>query len=405
MIISGAVRRTHRFALLDLGFRPFFLLAASFAALSIARWGGIIAFGWSPPPMPVSPSLWHAHEMIFGYAFAVIAGFLLTAVHNWTGQPGLSGVPLALLCLPWLLARLLQWFMPGHQAWAALCDLLFEGSLLLVLAVLLWRARQKRQIVIVFKLTLLALANLVWYYAAGHAPLAQRDEVMRMAIESGLYMLLSLILLMLRRTLPVFIEHGVGGRVKLKNSMRLDYASLVFMLLLWLVDVFGLGHGYWHTVVAVLAALLCLLHGGRFALWCIGPLWRKPLLAVLMAGYAFIILGFALKALVFFWPQLALPAWHAFGVGGIGLITLGMMARVSLGHSGRNIHQPPAVLRWIFVLLGVASIARMLPAVWPELYQTWIALAQIFWVAAFLVFALRFAPILCLRLPRAATKF
>lgn len=376
-----------QFALFNLGFRPFFLLAGVYALISIFIWGGVYIYGWPVPHLPFTPLQWHAHEMIFGYGMAVVAGFLLTAVRNWTQLPTLHGSALAGLALLWLAARVAGWMYPEQILVMVLPDLMFEGWLITAIFSPILRAKQYQNIGIASKLILLMLANVCFYLGVSGV----LEQGIVWGVYSGLYFLLALIFTMARRVLPFFIERGVGYPVTLTNRKWIDRSSLIVFLLFWVADVF------WQNVIAaaLLAALLFAIHSIRLAGWYTKGIWAKPLLWVLYIGYAGATLGFLLKALVpivFFPPALAL---HAFAVGGIGLITAGMMARIALGHTGRNVQKPPRLLEQAFMLLVVALVARvLLPMVAPAQYVLWLGIAQAAWLVAFAVFVWVYVPIL-----------
>jgi uncharacterized protein involved in response to NO len=204
-------------------------------------------------------------------------------------------------------------------------------------------------------------------------------------------LILSLIFVMARRVLPFFIERGVGSPVKILNRPWVDYSSLVLMLLFLAVDVFT----HLDTLAAALAAALFVVHSVRLRDWHTAEIWRKPLLWVLFLGYGAAVLGFLLKALSAVLPLTPTLAVHAFAVGGIGLMTVGMMARVTLGHTGRDIQQSPRWLVLVFMALLLALLARVaLPLLVPPWTLEWMALAQAAWLYAFAVFLWIYAPML-----------
>lgn len=378
-------------ATFSLGLRPFFLLGSLFSLVSIGYWGGIIAYGWDAPALEIPLSQWHAHEMLFGYAAAIIAGFLLTAVRNWTGLPTAHGSYLALLCCSWLIARLQILLNPAHLIVALVADLAFGVGLLVALAIPLWRTRQWAHLAVISKVLILVAANGVWYSAALNPASEFSARYLQLGLDCGWYMVLALMLLLARRVMPMFIERGCGVAVNLINRSWVDRSSLVLLLLLWLADI-AAAPG---VAMTVLAGALGVVHSIRLAGWHTRALWRKPLLWVLYLAYASIIFGFGMLALHPFFPQLHMPALHAFAVGGIGMMSMGMMTRVSLGHTGRNVQCPPAQLTWLFIGLGLAALVRTLfPVLLPQYYLTWIAAAQILWVAAYAGFLWLYTPIL-----------
>ncbi len=374
-------------AWLRLGFRPFFLAAGSYAVIGMLIWFAAYSLNWTLPFAGISAMTWHAHEMIFGYSLAVIAGFLLAAVGNWTGLPTVRGTPLLLLFLAWLLARLL---LLGDTAWliyAAAFDLLFTAGLVLAITAPILRARQWGNLGIVAIVLLLLGSNLLFYLGAG----GWLEQGVYLGLYSGLYLILGLVLVMSRRVVPFFIERGVGYPVELRNSQFIDVAGLLAFLVFWLADLYqpnGL-------VVAWSAIALVLLHGVRLQGWYTSGIWRKPLLWSLYLAHVAIILGFGLKALVYYVDLSPYFALHAYAVGGIGLITMGMMARVILGHTGRAVADPPKAVSWLFAALILATLVRVaLPILHIERYALWISLSQWLWIIAFSGFVLVYAPML-----------
>jgi len=375
-------------AWLRLGFRPFFLAAGGFAVVAMLVWFAAYERGWSLPFAGLGALRWHAHEMIFGYGMAVVAGFLLTAVRNWTGIQTLRGVPLLSLFGFWLLARLLLLFAGERYLIAAASfDLLFGAALVTAIGVPIVRRRQWNNLAIAGKVVLLVASNLVFYLGLA----GSIDQGVYWGLYSGLYLLVALVLTLSRRVLPFFIERGVDDKVELYNNKWVDLASLVLFLAFWIGELVRPNGGW----VALFAGLLLVLHLVRLLGWYTPGIWKKPLLWILYLAYAALAAGFALKVGVYLFGISPYLALHAFAVGGIGMMTLGMMARVALGHSGRNVFDPPPVLKLVFALVLVALLARvLLPLLAQGYYGVWIGLAQWLWIAAFAVFFLVYFPIL-----------
>ena len=374
-------------AFFALGFRPFFPLAALFSVLAISAWAAVYLGGFSILPTRVSAAHWHGHEMVFGYAMAVVSGFLLTAVGNWTGIVTLRDWPLAGLVALWLSARL-AFALPGDLALAAAAagDLLFGIALLAAISLPVWRARQWTQFGILSKVMLLVVANAA-FYAGAYGVL---NQGIHWGLHGGLYLLVALVFAMGRRVIPMFIERGVDETVTLRNRGWIDWSSLVLFLVWVVLEVFVRAPGS----VAVLSAILLVIHGLRLGDWYTAGIWRKPLLWSLYLGYAFVLLGFALKAIAPWQPLAGMLALHAFAYGAVGLVTLGMMARVALGHTGRNVFRPPAALGPLFGLVFVGALVRVLPPLaWPVHYPVWIGLSQVFWVIAFAGFVWLYLPV------------
>ena len=380
---------SHHIALHHLGFRPFFLLGGLSATVLMALWLWLYHFsGTLPQAGLLTPITWHAHEMLYGYGLAVIAGFLLTAVRNWTGVQTLHNLPLLLLALLWLLARLMPFVdIPAAPLAMAVLDLAFDAALCLALLAPIARLRQWSQLAVWSKVLLLLAGNALFYLGL----FGQLAQGIRWGLYGGLYLVISLVLLMAARVLPFFIEKGVEEKVTLPSHRWMDIASLLLMLAFLVVEVF-LPHA---LLAAAIAWALFALHALRLAGWHSRGIWRKPLLWVLYLGYAWIVAGFALRGLQAFVPLAPTLAVHAFTVGGIGLMTLGMMARVALGHTGRNVFDPPPLLTWLFLSLLLAALVRvLLPILLPAQYAAWIGLAQWLWIAAFGGFTWVYAPML-----------
>ena len=361
---------------LQTGFRIFFLGAAAYAVLSMAFWFVFyVAGGNIFVAMPLT--VWHGHEMIFGFTMAVVAGFLLTAVMNWTGLPTLNGWPLLILFLFWAMARVFAFMPTSFHLWPmALCDTAFLVFLSGAVMRPIIAARQWRQSAVFSKLILVLSSGIVFYGALFHADL----KVERKALRFAVYMIVSLIFMISRRILPFFIERGVGYPVTLRNSRVLDLASLVFLIAFSVIDVF------WNfpVIVAVLSTLLVIVHTLRLSGWYTHGIWRKPLLWILFVGYIFLIIGFLLKILLVIYHRPDDSALHALTAGGIGIFTLGMMARVSWAHTGRGIAEAPRQLPLIFVPLAAGAMIRVFSPILDESkYVLWIASAQILWMLSF----------------------
>jgi len=376
-----------KIALWELGFRPFFIGAASFSVISMMVWMGIYVFKWQMPLLDINPTIWHAHEMLFGYALAVIAGFLLAAVKNWTGQQTINGKILMALFSIWLIARLLPILNIGSVGLVALFDCSFVLATAFAIARPVTKVEQWSQAGILAILFAMFLANSFYY--AGLLGLVEGGE--RIGIYSCLYLVLTIIFVMGRRVIPFFIERGVSVRVSLSNRKWLDTSSMVLLIALWISDVL-----FTQTKIAgALAAVLFVLHAIRCYDWHTKTLWKVSMLWVLYIAYLFLTLGFALKAASVWLGVSPFIAVHAFTAGGIGILTVGMMSRVTLGHTGRNVQQPPRGLSIAFLLLIAGAFARVfLPLLLPAQYTTWIAISQILWISGFGLFLILFAPML-----------
>lgn len=382
---------TGKYALSHLGFRPFFLLSAIFAVIGMVLWLGIYNFAWALLPVSYPVNVWHAHEMVFGYAVAVAAGFLLTAVKNWTNIQTIHRQPLLILALVWLLARVSPF--SGILPLAAVVGTLFLLWLTYEIARPVIKSRQWKQTALVGKIALLIPANIVFYLGlTGYWP-----EGVQVGLYAGFYIILALIFTMGRRVIPFFIERGVGCPFEARNDVWVDRFSLILFVVFVLADLVALATG--STTAAFLAALLALaqipFHAFRMMGWYHPNIWEKPLLWVLYMAYGWLVAGFLFKFLA---TAFGISPWigvHAFAVGGIGMMTVGMMARVALGHTGRNVFDPPQILIVVFLLLFSAAFIRVLN-IWlvPEFYGEWILTAQLLWITAFSLFLWQYLPML-----------
>ncbi len=379
---------TYRYALDHLGFRPFFLLASLFAVVSVALWAWLYSTGGHLPVRELSAMSWHAHEMIYGYALAVIAGFLLTAVRNWTSVQTLHGKPLLLLALIWLQARVMPFIAhPDALTAMALLDILFSVWLCWEIFTPIYRVKQWQHLGIWAKLMLLLLGQCFFYLGL----FGVLENGVQWGLYTGLYIVVSLVLLMGRRVIPFFIEKGVGSPVTLINYRWVDLSSLVLMLLLWLFAVFVENR----LPLAITGFALFAIHSVRLWGWYAKGMWSKPLVWVLYVAYAWLAVGFLMTALGAVGTLSPLLGVHALAYGGVGMLTLGMMARVALGHTGRNVFDPPRALVPIFALLFAGAVVRvLLPLLFPAHYADLILLAQLLWIAAFAPFAFIYAPML-----------
>lgn len=374
-------------SLFEHGFRPFFLGAGVFAAVTIALWAGVYLFGLSIPMLSMSPFQWHAHEMIYGYSMAVIAGFLLTAVKNWTGISTLSGAGLASLFLFWLVSRF-SFALGGDLLWvAAGFDVLFSVVLVIAICRPIVIARQWKQMAVVSKVGIMLVLNTMFYAGL----FGWLENGMFWGVYGGLYLLLGLVLTMGRRVIPFFIESGVGYRVSLFNSKWLDIFGLIFFAGFFISELFLQNQ----AVSAYLALALFVINAIRLVGWHTVGIWRKSLLWSIYLSFWFITLGFLIFAASHWFGVSVYLAIHAFAYGGIGLITIGMMSRVSLGHTGREVSNPPKIIGYALGSLLIGAVVRVVVPLFDTAnYTNWIGLSQFFWVLAFFLFVVTYAPIL-----------
>ncbi|MDI1301888.1 MAG: NnrS family protein [bacterium] len=372
--------------LLRLGFRPFFLGGCVFAMLAVPLW--LIALAgalgdWQPAGGWLA---WHRHELLFGFVMAIIAGFLLTAVQAWTERPGLSGRPLALLAGLWLAARL-AWLLNLPLPLLAPLELAFPLAVALVMGRTLWQVRQRRNYPIVAVLLLLTAAD-----AVALTGLATGSETLqRQSVLAGAWLVAAMMGLIGGRVIPFFTQRGLGLASPVQPWPWLDWFLLLAAPLVALLYVAGPAlHAT--TWIGLLFLLLAAGHGLRLLRWYDHGIWRVPLLWSLHLAYAWLALACLGMALWHF-GLLANPSppLHALTVGSMAGLILAMVARVSLGHTGRQL-QPPAAMTLAFILLQLAALSRVLLVnVWP-LPALWLAGAA--WTTAFALFARHYGPML-----------
>ena len=366
-----------------LGFRPFFLSAGLYAVLMMGLWLLVLRGGLSLGELP--PPIWHGHEMLFGFAVAVIAGFLLTAAQNWTGIPTPSGPPLAALFLLWLAGRLVFLFPLLPPLMIAAIDFAFLPVLAIALALSVLRARQLHNYPFLLMLLVLAAAN-----ALVHAGSLEWIAVSSsLGLHLAAYVIVMMMTVMGGRVIPSFTDNKLRTRARRWKAIEiLVPASTLAALIAALATPFSI-------VTALLAALAAAAHAVRLAGWYTNKYWSVPLLWILHLGYAWIAAGFALLALSAAGMGAAAgSALHAFTAGAIGTLTLGMMARVSLGHSGRML-EPAPLMTWAFVAVNLAALVRIAqPLLFPSQHASGMVIAGVLWIAAFGLFAAIYAPIL-----------
>ncbi|SUA57255.1 NnrS family protein [Oligella urethralis] len=389
--------------ILNMGFRIFFASSALFAIITMFLWIFVFTGKLSLAAQIFHPFYWHAHEMFYGYTMAIVAGFLLTAVQTWTGVTMPYGYRLLGIFAPWAVARCL-WavvaFNPGQAISYSMMVIAFiaDMSFMILMCYTVVRAvlkvKQKRQAGIVAKILLLTLSNALCYLAIFNGNI----ELMRIGIYLGFYLLIALVLTVGRRVTPFFIQKGLSYdnptiELSIRNSKTLDSLSLVFFLAFMIFDIF-FPNPILVSVSAIATAVVNLI---RLRGWYHPAIWTKPLLWSLFLGFIGMCIGLVLYALHYlFHLGTHSIAVHGLALSGIGMITIAMISRVSLGHTGRNIHQPPKTVPWLFMLMVIAFLARViLPLFSMDHYIMWIMIAQTAWIISFALFCVSYIPILC----------
>jgi uncharacterized protein involved in response to NO len=372
--------------LLRLAFRPFFLAGCLLAVLVIPLW--LAAFsgalsGWQPAGGWLG---WHRHELLFGFGLAIIAGFLLTAVQTWTGRPGLSGRPLAALALLWLLARV-AWLVNAPWPVLAVLELAFPLAVAALMGFTLWKVRQKRNYPIAVVLLLLAAADGLSLYGL----LEGHEGWQRQGVLTGIWLVAAMMGLIGGRVIPFFIQRGLGKVDGVAPWPWLDWLLLIGSPLVALLYAAGpaLEPGLW---VGLLFAVLAAGHLVRLVRWHDRALWRVPLLWSLYLAYAWLAVACLGMALWHFGvpvnPSLAV---HSLTIGAMGGLVLAMVARVSLGHTGRPL-EPPSGMTLAFILLNLACLSRVVLILFFPLPALW--LTGLCWALAFALYAWRYGPML-----------
>lgn len=368
------------------GFRPFFLLAALFAAAAVPLWL-LVLQGRVVFQVPGGALFWHTHEMVFGYTIAVIAGFLLTAVARWTDRDTASGPFLHALAAVWLAGRVVM-LLAGHLpgALVALVDLSFLPLLAVAVGRPIFAARNRRNYVMVGLLGGLWGANLGLHLEA--------LGILPGAAAWGLRLALNLVTLMMliigARVIPMFTRNAVGDP-SIESVRSWNVATAVGAVGLLAADLASAPA----EVQVVLGAGTAVSAVGAARRWGTRASLRNPMLWVLHVGYFWIPVALLLRALYFAGVPLAhSTSVHALTAGAIGTLTIGMMARVTLGHSGRAIATSP-ITTACFVAITLAALFRVaLPELAPAFVtQAWL-FSGIAWTAAFVGYAAHFGPML-----------
>ncbi len=383
-------------ALFTYAFRPFFLMAGAYAVIAIAAWlawlllhAGNVAV--TRPTIAEAPHLWHGHEMLFGYAVAVLSGFLLTAVPGWTGTSPLAGPPLAFLAAAWLAGRIAMWFSAFLPAGlVAAIDLAYLPLLMLVVARALMQRPAPRNLIFIAILALLLFAN-----AAVHAQwLGVAEDTASWGLRLAILVFALMITIIGGRVVPAFTRNALmhrGENERLPRSIpRLDGLCIVSALVV-VVAAFP----DWPPGLGAIALVAGLANAVRLALWRPASSLAEPIVWSLHLGYLGLVTGFLALAAADLagWPS-ETAALHVIAIAGIGGMTLAVMTRAALGHTGRDlkVSRPVAAA---YVLVAIAALVRGFgTALAPAHYFAVITVAGLAWMAAFGLFTFCYAPIL-----------
>ena len=359
------------------GFRPFYLLASVFAALSVALWALQLAGVLVRPYL--AGALWHAHELLFGFTLAVVVGFLFTAGRNWSNRPTPSGMSLAAFAALWVAARVLVLTPFGWAA--ALVNTAFPLAAAVALAIPFLAARNRRNYFFVAMLVLIAAAVLAVHLA--------QLEVIALPAWLGIQVALDAVLLIMTvmagRVIPMFTNNGIAGANATQRPW-LEKAALGSVLVLLLADTLQLG--------GLALALGAAVHLVRWWLWQPWKTLRTPLVWVLHAAYLWIPVYLALRGAAALGLVAASVATHALTVGAIGGLVIGMMTRTARGHTGRPLLADRADVACYVLVLAAAVVRVAVPLAAPAATLHAVLGSAALWSAGFGLYALRYWPVL-----------
>ncbi|MDG1752144.1 MAG: NnrS family protein [Thalassotalea sp.] len=390
MQITDLQKEQKIFPLFRLGFRPFFLFGAVFAVIAIFIW--LLILQGKSDLIPLGGGYWwHLHEMIFGFASAIIAGFLLTAVQNWTGIPGIQNKSLIFLVMLWLLARITL-LMPSllGETMTMILDISFLPAVAISLGKPIIKIKQYRNLFFVPLLILFTLVNIEFYLAL----MSPESFSIQLSAYAGVMLITLLMSIMVGRVGPMFTANGTQTP-KVVNIPWLDKATngslaiITFYLLLHPLYTINL------QILGGLFIIAAIFQSIRIVRWRPWITVNVPLLWSLHLAVIFIALGLFAIGYSYFSPELSSShLWHVLTIGGIGGLILAMISRVSLGHTGRPL-QPPKTMSIAFLLVFIAAIVRsFLPIIMPESIMSIYQASAGLWYFSFGIFIFHYAPML-----------
>ena len=380
--------RPQSIALLSYGFRPFFLGAALWACIAMVLWIGLLSGSWSFA-IGYGVVAWHAHEFLFGFIAAVMTGFLLTAIPNWTGRLPLQGMPLLALFLLWLAGRvamlLTDWIGTGA---AAIIDCVYLITVTAVISREIVAGSNWRNLRVVVLVALTAIANIA--FQAEMLIFAAPNYGLRLGVAA----IVALIMVVGGRVTPSFTSNWLtrqGNQTRPAPFSRFDIGSIALgavALITWIAAPDWSG-------TAALLFVMAVAQAARLSRWTGARTWREPILFVLHLGYAFVPLGALVLSISILWPRIVPTsgALHAWTTGAMGLMTLAIMTRASLGHTGRDMSTTPTTVA-IYGAMLVAALARMAAPLLPAFYYQMLLIAGGAWFLAFALFVVAYGPLL-----------
>lgn len=375
------------------GFRPFFFLGALYSVISLLIWGGFYAGMVTPPEVFLSTVSWHAHEMIYGFTIAIIAGFLLTAVANWTGGAPARQLHLLSLCLLWLAGRIVMnvdFGLPLYSIFAIECA--FVPALAISLSIPLLKNWNKRNFIFLMLLTILFSCDLTFLITENHTPLyiAIMVVIMMISLIGG-------------RIIPAFTVASLrrkGENAFQRPQPKLDIMALISLVLIILTLMFLRNDIFILSIVSFASAII---HALRMRQYYTLRILNDPMVWILHAGYAWVILGLFCLGLSNLGVLPFSTALHALTAGAIGSMILGMICRVTLGHTGRNLIASPLTTATFYLIQVSAGFRVFGTLLLPEYTSFWIISSAFLWSSCFAIYLIIYTPMLWSKRPDGKT--
>lgn len=385
--IAASILKSQLMSFFQLGFRPFYALASIFAIVALVIWLRAFA-GFSGTGVYLHSVVWHSHEMLFGFSAAVIAGFLFTAVHNWTGLPTPTGAVLAGLTALWIAARVL--IIQGPAPIAAIVDVAFLPAIAVAVAIPIFRSKNVRNYKVLAVVMALSVAHGVFHLASlKYLPAG----LSRSSLFASIDIVVILLAIVAGRVIPAFTNNAID-EAKSRHEPWVEFVTFAGMTLVAFTTVMS---GRWALpsgAMALLFIVVAAAHATRLSLWDPIRTIHNPLLWMMPVAYSWIPFAFLLRAL----SALSIApasAWiHAVTLGAISSFMLAMMMRSTLGHTGRQLIANRTDVA-AFLLLQFAAIVRVIASIAAgQSYRYWIVVSSVLWVLAFLLFVVRYLPML-----------
>ncbi len=384
--ITDFAKEPQSMPLFRLAFRPFFLAGTIFAVVNMILWGLVLSGKISIISM-FPPAMWHAHEMLFGFSGAIIVGFLLTAVQNWTGYPGIKGPTLACIFIIWLLARIAMFVLPPKFFWLTMIfELTWMPLAAIAFAVPVIKAKQWRNLFFVPLLLVMSIFNVIFMFG-----FKNNDYILSQnTIWSMLFLVCFLITVLAGRVIPFFTSKGTHSN-KVQPILALEYMSIAPVMLLAVLA--------WFPNLVLVSGVIALIGGCanilRLRRWKPMITLSVPLLWSLHLSYLLLSLGLIVYAISLFVPALnAITMIHLTTIGGVSGVILAMISRVSLGHTGRTL-TPSKWMSLAFIALVLAAVVRVLfPTFMPNLPLMTYWISIVCWILGFMLFILFYSKLL-----------